>query len=124
MNDEFLYQDLTYEIIGAAMEVHNELGVGYLETVYQNALSREFEIREMHFDQQFSLNVTYKGSVAGKFRADFLVDEKVIIEIKAIKTLFEIQEAQLINYLKGTEYRVGLVINFGSPSLEYKRRVV
>jgi GxxExxY protein len=73
---------------------------------------------------QVRLTVTYKQVVAGEFRADFLVDGKVVVELKAIKALSEVDEAQLLNYLKGTGYRVGLLLNFGAPSLEYKRRIL
>ena len=121
---EILYKDLTYEVIGSAMEVHKELGPGYVEAVYQRALTKEFEIRNIEYDEQVDLDVIYKGMNVGEFRSDFLVEQKVIVEIKAIKELSEIQEAQLINYMKGTGYRVGLVFNFGGKSLEYKRRIV
>ena len=121
---ELLYKDLTYAIIGAAMEVHRVLGPGFLEAVYQSALAHELELRGLSFQEQVRLQVVYKEIVAGEYRADFLVDDKVILEIKATKSLTEIDEAQLINYLKGTGYKVGLLINFGTPSLEHLRRVV
>ena len=121
---KLIYKDLTYKIIGAAMEVHSVLGPGYLEAVYQNAMAREFELRKIDYEEQVNLHVDYKGNVIGEYRADYLVDEKVVVEIKAIKRLSEIQEAQLINYLKGTGYKVGLLIHFGAMSLEHKRRVL
>jgi len=121
---EFLYKDLTYAIIGAAMEVHRILGPGFLESVYEEALAHEFDLRGIPYEQQAKLAVRYKDIVAGEFRADFLVDGKVVIELKAIKALTEGDEAQLLNYLKGTGYRVGLLLNFGAPSLEHKRRVL
>jgi len=121
---EFLYKDLTYGIIGAAMEVHRILGPGFLESVYEEALAHEFDLRGIPSQRQAKLAVRYKDIVAGEFRADFLVDGKVVIELKALKALTEGNEAQLLNYLKGTGYRVGLLLNFGAPSLEYKRRVV
>jgi GxxExxY protein len=120
---QFLYKDLTYRIIGAAMEVHRVLGPGFLESVYEAALAHEFDLRSIRYERQKSLTVTYKGVAAGEFRADFLVESKVIVELKAIKTLTPI-EAQLINYLKGTDIRVGLLLNFGARSLEHKRRIV
>ncbi len=119
-----LHEDLTYRIIGAAMEVHKVLGPGFLESVYEAALAREFELCGIQYERQKSLAVTYKGMIVGEFRADFLVEEKVVVELKAIKKLSEIEEAQLINYLKGTGYRVGLLLNFGARSLEHKRRIV
>ena len=124
VDKEFLYKDLTYAIIGAAMEVHRTLGFGYLESVYEEALAHEFDLRDIDYVRQAQLAVRYKEIVAGEFRADFLVAGKVVVELKAIKALTAGNEAQLFNYLKGTGYRVGLLLNFGAPSLEYKRRVV
>jgi len=121
---EFLYKELTYAIIGAAMEVHRILGPGFLESVYEEALAHEFDLRGIPYERQAKLAVRYKDIVAGEFRADFLVDGKVVVELKAIKALTEGNEAQLLNYLKGTGYRVGLLLNFGSASLEYKRRIL
>jgi len=132
VGDELLYKDLTYTIIGAAMEVHRIPGPGFLETVYEEALAHEFDpsagsgqrLRGIPCERQARLAVPYKDIVAGEFRADFLVDGKVVVELKALKVLTDGDEAQLLNYLKGTGYRVGLLLNFGGPSLEYKRRVV
>jgi GxxExxY protein len=121
---EFFYKDLTYGIIGAAMEVHKVLGPGFLESVYEEALAHEFDLRGIPYQRQARLAVRYKEIVAGEFRADFLVDSKVVVELKAVKALTEGDEAQLLNYLKGTGYRVGLLLNFSAPSLEYKRRVL
>lgn len=121
---EFLYKDLTYAIIGAAMEVHQILGPGFMESVYEEALAHEFDLRSIPYERQAKLSVRYKEIIAGEFRADFLVDGKVVVELKAIKALTDGDEAQLLNYLKGTGYRVGLLLNFGAPSLEHKRRVL
>ena len=123
-DQEFLYKDLTYAVIGAAMEVHRILGPGFLESVYEAALAHEFDLRGIPYERQARLAVRYKDIIAGEFRADFLVDGKVVVELKAIKALTEGDEAQLLNYLKGTGYRVGLLLNFGSASLEYVRRVL
>ncbi|MEA3352026.1 MAG: GxxExxY protein [Chloroflexota bacterium] len=121
---KLLYKNLTYAIIGACMEAHRVLGPGFLESVYQTALANELALRGIPFHEQVRLQVTYKEIIAGEYRADFLIDDKVIVEIKAVSELNEIHEAQLINYLKGTDYRVGLLINFGASSLEHERRVV
>jgi len=120
---EFLYKDLTYAIIGAAMEVHRILGPGFLESVYEEALAHEFDLRSISYERQAQLAVRYKEIVAGDFRADFLVEGKVVVELKAIKALTAVEDAQLLNYLKGAGYRIGLLLNFGTPSLERKRRV-
>ena len=124
MAKEFLYKALTYAIIGAAMEAHRILGPGFLESVYEEALAHEFDLRGIPYQRQARLAVRYKEVVAGEFRADFLVDGKVVVELKAIKALTGGDEAQLLNYLRGTGYRVGLLLNFGGGSLEYKRRIV
>ena len=121
---DFLYKDLTHAIIGAAMETHRILGHGFLESVYEEALAHEFRLRGIPYERQADLHVPYKDIIAGMFRADFLVDRKVVVELQALKTLTNIEEAQLLNYLKGTHFRVGLRLNFGAPSLEYKRRVL
>ena len=114
----------TYKIIGAAMEVHKELGHGFLEAVYQEALRREFTDQEIPFKSQPTIQISYKGQPLDKtYQPDFVCYEGIIVEIKALAELTGIEEAQLINYLKATGLKVGLLINFGSKSLEYKRLV-
>jgi GxxExxY protein len=123
MTENFLYKELSYAIIGAAMEVHRILGPGFLESVYEEALAHEFDLQDITYQRQAKLTVRYKEITVGEYRADFLVDEKIVVELKATKSLTKIDEAQLLNYLKGTVFRLGLLVNFGSPSLEHKRRV-
>ena len=114
----------TYKIIGAAMEVHKELGRGFLEAVYQEALSREFEDQKVLYKSQPVVRISYKGKALDKtYQPDFVCFNEVVVEIKAISALSGIEEAQLINYLKATDLKVGLLINFGSKSIEYKRLV-
>jgi GxxExxY protein len=120
---ELLAADLTEKIIGAAMEVHRSLGPGYLESVYQAALGHEFHTRGIQFVEQGELDVHYKGKLVGRFRCDFIVENQVLVEIKATNTLSGADEAQLINYLRGTGVRVGLILNFGESRLRWKRRV-
>ena len=108
----------TYKIIGAALEVHKELGCGFLEAVYQEALGREFAIQDIPFKAQPVVQIFYKGNPL-----DFVCYDEVIIEIKAISALTGLDEAQLINYLKASGLKVGLLINFGAKSLEQKRFV-
>lgn len=124
MVEEFLYKDLTYSIIGAAIEVDKVLGPGFLESVYEEALTHEFDLRGVPYERQVKVAVHYKEIVAGEFRPDFLVDSKVVVELKAIKVLTEGDEAQLLNYLKGSGYRGGLLLNFGASFLEHRRRVL
>ncbi len=114
----------TYEIIGAAMEVHRELGGGFLEAVYQDALAREFVLRGIPYQAEVELPVSYKGQVLRcGYRADFICYETVFVETKALARLTNIEQAQVLNYLKATGLQRSLLVNFGGPSLEYKRLV-
>ncbi len=114
----------TYKIIGAAMEVHRELGCGFLEAVYQEALGREFSARGIPFEYQPTVEITYKSEPLNKkYQPDFICHGNIIVEIKAISELSGIDEAQIINYLKATKLTTGLLINFGARSLKYKRFV-
>ena len=114
----------TYAIIGAAMEVHKELGYGFLEAVYQEALGIEFRSQGIPSKAQPAVEIFYKGKLLEKkYQPDFICFDEVVVEIKALEQLSGIEESQIINYLKATGLEVGLLINFGSKSLEYKRFV-
>ncbi len=114
----------TYAIIGAAMEVHQQLGHGFLEAVYQEALAKEFILQSIPFKREIDLPISYKGeTLACKYRTDFICFDEVVVELKAITSLSSVEEAQLINYLKATGKNRGLLINFGSTRLQYKRIV-
>ena len=124
-NEKWLYRDLTQKIIGAAMEVHRELGSGFLEYVYEEALCYELKLREISFERQKELDIYYKDLlIPRKYKPDLIVENKVIVEIKATSGLTEVEEAQLLNYLKATKMRLGLLLNFGAKSLEVKRRIL
>ena len=117
-----IFKDEVYRMMGAAMEVANHLGCGFLEAVYQEALEIEFIERQIRYRPQARITVSYKNRVLNKeYIADFLCDDRIIVEIKAIKAITEIEEAQLLNYLKATNLPLGLLINFGSKKLEWKR---
>ena len=123
--EEYLYKEETYDIIGCAMEVHNELGCGFLEPVYQEALSIVFRENNIPFVKEKTLDIKFKGQVLNKkYIADFVCFDKVIIELKAIDTINSQHLAQVINYLKCTDKRLGLIINFGTSSLQYKRVIL
>jgi GxxExxY protein len=117
------HADLTHNIIGAAMEVHSQLGQGFLESVYEEALAIEFELRNIEIQRQKPLNILYKGKPAKQFICDILVENNVLIELKASKELTSMDKAQLLNYLKATGIKVGLLINFGQSSLKFQRVV-
>jgi len=120
---KLIEESLTREIIGAAFEVHRELGNGFLESVYQAALLHELGLRGLSCKAQAPIEVRYKAVPVGIFYADILVAEKVICELKTAETLAPIHEAQLLNCLKGTGIKVGLLIDFGGRRCEYKRMV-
>jgi len=113
----------TYAIIGAAMTVHRELGHGFLETVYQAALEKEFQCQQISYEREKRLSVSYRGEVIAEYQADFICYGNVIVELKALRKLSGAEDAQIINYLKATDLERGLLINFGARSLEYKRFV-
>lgn len=122
---ELLHKDLTGKILGAAMEVHTELGCGFLEAIYQEAFEHELKLKQMAFIRQKPHRVTYKGIVLRHpYVPDLIVEAKVVVDLKAIRELGPIEEAQMINYLKITGLEVGLIINFGCKSLEWKRLVL
>jgi GxxExxY protein len=114
----------TFAIIGAAMEVHKELGSGFLEAVYQEAMEREFTYQEIPYKSQHPVRIEYKGKPLKKtYEPDFICYDDVIVEIKAMDKLSSNEHAQIINYLKASRLKVGLLINFGAKSLEHKRFV-
>ena len=114
---------ITEKIIDAAFQVSNTLGCGFLEKVYENSLCFELKKRNIRFDQQKPTNVYYHNEVVGEYFADLLVEDTVIVELKTTKSINEIHEAQLLNYLKAADKRVGLLFNFAKPKLEIKRMV-
>ena len=119
---DLIYEKETYKIIGAAMEVHSRLGSGFLEAVYQEALAIEFVKRSIPYIKEAKLEITYKERTLQKYyQADFICYDKIIVETKAQKELTGIDEAQVINYLKATGLKIGLLINFGAESLDHKR---
>ena len=122
--NKLLFEELTYKIIGAGQEVYKELGPGYLESVYEDALCYELNSLNIDYQRQLELDVHYKDVIfERRFRADLLVETKVLVENKAIKKITLQDEAQLINYLKTTNLKVGLLFNFGSEKFDFMRRV-
>jgi len=115
-------EELTQRIIGFAFQVHRELGCGFLESVYEKSLVWELEKAGVPVEAQFPLDVFYKRQLVGHFIADLVVDRKVVVELKALEALNRNHEVQLVNYLKATGINVGLLLNFGTPSLIVKRK--
>ena len=122
MEEEPKPYDLCGEIIGAAMKVHSALGPGFLESVYQNALIWELRKGGLRSEAQKPISVKYNGQIVGAFAADLLVNDSVIVEVKAIQTLAKPHEIQLVNYLTATGLNEGLLLNFGADRLEFKKK--
>ncbi|HEV2454977.1 MAG TPA: GxxExxY protein [Verrucomicrobiae bacterium] len=114
--------DLAGRIIGMAMRIHSTLGAGFLESVYHAALAHELEKANIQFESEKLINVYYDGIIVGQFAADFLVENELIVELKAIQDLATIHEVQTVNYLTATLKDVGLLINFGAESLQFKKK--
>jgi GxxExxY protein len=122
--NEIILKDESYNIIGACMAVHRELGCGFLEAVYQETLEEEFKLRSIPYVREQLLTITYKGKLLSKkYQADFICYENIIVELKALSELNTTHQSQLINYLKVTNIKLGLLVNFGRRSLETKRVV-
>ena len=118
---DMLHADITSKIIEACFEVANELGSGFVESVYENALVIALREKELKVERQVPLKVTFRGQCVGDFVADIVVEDKVLIELKAAKELSPVHQAQVINYLNATGLDVALLVNFGGPKLEWKR---
>ena len=120
---EYKYGELTGKIINCAFEVQNNLGCGFLEKVYHKALLYELQSRGLKVETQKMIKIVYKGQDIGTYIADFVVADKVIVELKTVEFLSKMHKAQTLNYLKASGYEVGLILNFARPKLEYKRVV-
>lgn len=121
INEQYKYSDITSKIIGCAMEVHKELGNGFQEVIYQRALEIELRNAGLQYNREFEMDIFYKGEQIGTRRVDFLIEGKISVELKAIISLEDVHLAQAINYLEAYNLEVGLLLNFGSKSLTFKR---
>ena len=119
-----LYPDLSYKIIGAAMEVHLEFGRGFIEKVYENSLMIMFRNDKIKAMQQASIKVHFKNEIVGNYVADILVEDKIILELKTVDKITDIHRAQALNYLKATGLKLAIIINFKKQSLEYERIIL
>jgi GxxExxY protein len=117
------HDDLTRRIIGCAYRVYNAMGYGFLEAVYENCLLIELRASGLRVESQVPIKVRYLGQVVGEFVADLLVEDRVVVELKAVRTLLMIHEVQLVNYLKATGIDIGLLLNFGEQRVEVKRKL-
>ncbi|MCQ2207667.1 MAG: GxxExxY protein [Paludibacteraceae bacterium] len=119
---DILYKELSYNIVGAAMTVHSEMGNGFLEKVYQESLAIELNLRGIPFEREKRLNLLYKGHHLNcPYYADFIIDNKIIVELKAVNEIQHSHISQTLNYLRATNLKLGIVINFGATTLQYQR---
>ena len=121
---DILYKDLSYKIVGLAIELHNKLGYGFLEKVYENALMLLFRREDIIAKQQTPISVYFEREIVGEYFSDILVENKIILELKAIEKITDVHKAQTLNYLKATGLRLAIILNFGKKKLEYKRIVL
>lgn len=124
MDDRILYKELSYKIVGLAMQVHRELGPGFLERVYENSMMIMFEENGIPAQAQLPIKVHFHGRIVGDYIADILVDNSIILELKAQERLMLVHKAQTLNYLRATNLRLAILLNFGKASLEYERFVL
>lgn len=121
MNKNYKYSKITGAIIGSAMQVHSALGNGFPEVIYQRSLAIEFQTEEITYNREVSMPLYYKGKSVGKRRVDFVVEDKVLVELKAVSEINETHFNQILNYLTAFQIEIGLLINFGENSLNFKR---
>jgi GxxExxY protein len=122
--NNIVHKELSYKIVGCAMEVHSKLGSGFLEKVYENALMVLFRKEGIAARQQTPIKVNFEGELVGEYYADILVDEKIILELKTTDKIVDIHRAQMLHYLRATGIKLGMILNFGSKSFEYERLVL
>jgi len=122
--NNILYKDLSYQIIGLAMEVHRKLGYGFLEKVYENSLMILFRREGIRSEQQYPIKVYFEGEVVGNYVADILIEDKIIIELKCVEKINNIHKAQALNNLKATRMRLAIILNFAKDKLQYERLVL
>ena len=123
-NRELLHKDLSYKIVGLAMQIHSELGFGFLEKVYENSMMVLFRRENIMAKQQAPVSVSFEGEIVGDYYADILIEDKIILELKAIEKITDAHKAQALNYLKASGLKLAIIINFGKQRLEYERIVL
>lgn len=124
MTEKVLYKDLSYKIVGCFYKVYNTLGPGHKENIHQRALIIEFDNNGIKYVSKKKLSLEYEGKKIGTYEPDFIVDDKIIIEIKSVLIIPKVFEKQLYYYLKGSNYRLGYLVNFGSDKIDIRRRIL
>lgn len=123
MIEKVIYKELSYNLVGCFYEAYNSLGPGHKEQIYHKALILEFKSKGICFDDKRRLKVKYKGQEIGIYQPDFIIEDKIIVEIKSLLQIPKVFEKQLYYYLRGTEYKLGYLVNFGAEKLEIRRRI-
>jgi len=121
---EYIHKELTEKILSAAFKVHNTLGPGYLESIYQNAMVIELRSFGLKCDTEKLVEIFYNNDKVGEYRLDLVIDDKVIVELKAVSEFHPVHKAQIISYLKATRLKIALLLNFGTEKVEYKRFIL
>ncbi|MHC4998765.1 MAG: GxxExxY protein [Planctomycetota bacterium] len=121
--EELIHKELVYEVVGCAMKVHRELGYGFLEKVYENSMMVLLNKKSIKAKQQFPVPVHFENVIVGEYFADFMIEDKILVELKTVEKITNVHFAQVLNYLKATGIKLGLLINFGPRKLEYERIV-
>jgi GxxExxY protein len=121
--NDLLYKELAYKIVGCFYEVYNQLGPGFKEAIYHKALAIEFGIQNIPHEEEKRITIRYKNKSAGYYTPDFIVDKKIIVEIKAVDMMPRLYEAQLYYYLKGTNFKLGYLVNFGGSTIDIRRKI-
>ncbi|MFA5271200.1 MAG: GxxExxY protein [Candidatus Omnitrophota bacterium] len=124
MPEKILYKDLSYKLVGCCFKVYNTLGPGHKEEVYHKALIIEFDKQDIKYYSKKKLKIQYEAVEVGIYEPDFIIEDKIIVEIKSVLSMPKVFELQLYHYLKGSEYRLGYIINFGSDKIDIRRRIV
>lgn len=119
--EELIHKELVYIVIGCAMKVHRELGYGFLEKVYENSMMVLLNKEKIEAKQQFPVPVLFDNTIVGEYFADIMIEDKILVELKTVEKIKNVHFAQLLNYLKATGIKLGLLINFGPRKLEYER---
>lgn len=122
-SNKILHKELSYKIIGLAMEVYNKLGYGFLEKVYENALMILFQREGIQAEQQVPIKVYFERKIIGDYVADILVENKIILELKSVENIIDLHRAQVLNYLTATGFHLAIILNFGKEKLEFERFV-
>ena len=121
--EKLIHKELVYEVVGCAMKVHRELGYGFLEKVYENSMMVLLNKKSIKAKQQFPVPVHFENVIVGEYFADFMIEDKILVELKTVEKITNVHFAQVLNYLKATGIKLGLLINFGPRKLEYERIV-